>query len=264
MPDTVWPLRALFDSLLNGPANWGSEQFGPWFEQRPHVLAELHECGTHEASTQQIAVERLWGLYAINRLVDVLLVPLQPHYLETAYQGASRSAWAEFTELIGATSIGESGFHPFFHEIVDVVVADDPDEPATVVGQYWPGAFIGNLLLVRSGVTVRAGSSVLNPHVAARSSMYWTFWRCYRQVQDLSDGWGSNSQWRTSFRRDYYLSGELHYNTDGQWDDDPLPDNDDLSARERVDLLRFRHGTPRDLGTERWPYDDHLVERWQP
>lgn len=34
-------------------------------------------------------------------------------------------AWADFTGLIGATTITEDRFHPFFHEIVDVVTADD-------------------------------------------------------------------------------------------------------------------------------------------
>ncbi|GAA1641366.1 hypothetical protein GCM10009764_74260 [Nocardia ninae] len=259
----LWEVRTLFESLLDEPAGWGAAQFGPWFAERPQLIAELHEYGVREGHRLELPAEQRWGLYAVNRLVDMLLVPLQPHYLEAAYSGASPSAWTEFTELAGATSITEGKFHPFFHEIVDVVESDDPREPPTIIDQHWPGAFVGNLLLVRSGVTVRAGSAVLDQQAAARSCMYFTFWRCYRDVQDLSHNWGSNSQWRTSFRRDYYVGGELHYNSDAQWDDDPIPHDEDLTPQERLDLLRFRHGVLRDLGTDCWPYDDYFVEHWR-
>ncbi|SUD49357.1 Uncharacterised protein [Nocardia otitidiscaviarum] len=264
MSDSVWDIKALFGSLLACPDGWGASEFAPWFEQRPQLRAALHECGAPDAHRSPIPPERRWQLYGVSRLVDILLVPHQPHYMESAYLGAAPTAWSDFTAMIGAVPISENEFHPFFHEIVDVIVADDPREPVTIAQQHWPGAFLGNLLLVRSGVTVRAGSSILDPHSAARSSMYWTFWRCYRKVQDLSNGWGSNSQWRASFRRDYCIDGELRYNIDARWEGDPAPAGDDLTPRERLDLLRFRHGVLRDLGTERWPYDDHHVERWRP
>ncbi len=35
---------------------------------------------------------------------------------------------------------------------------------------------------------------------------------------------------------------------------------DDLTQPERDDLLRFRHSTTRDLGSDLYPFDYHLVE----
>ncbi|MGW2660794.1 hypothetical protein ACWCW7_07490 [Nocardia tengchongensis] len=260
----LWQVRLLYRSLMEGPEEFGAAQIGPWFDERPELVAELHECGAPGTHRVQLPLEKRWGLYALSRVADVLLAPHQPLVLEPAYWGASADAWTEFTRLIGATSIAEDEFHPFFHEIVNVVVSDDPNEQPVIIEEHWPGAFAGNLLLARSGVTVRAGSAVLDQHAASRSCLYWAFWRRHRNTRDLSDGWGSNSQWRTSFRRDYYVDGELHYNIEAQWEDDPIPLDEDLSKQERLDLLRFRHGLLRDLGDDRWPYDDYLVERRQP
>jgi hypothetical protein len=57
-------------------------------------------------------------------------------------------------------------------EVVAVQPSDDPDERPILVAEHWPGAIVGGLLLVRSGVTVRAGAKVLDPQVAARSCLY--------------------------------------------------------------------------------------------
>ena len=87
-----------------------------------------------------------------------------------------------------------------------------------------------------------------------------------RPFQDLSHGWGSNSQWRTSFRRDYRIGQEFHYNVDGKHDlaapGATAEDRDGLTREERTELLTNRcfvrttkpHG---DL----WPYDDILRAR---
>jgi hypothetical protein len=82
-------------------------------------------------------------------------------------------------------------------------------------------------------------------------------------VSDLSHGWGSNSQWRTAFRRDYQVAGEVCYNTDGEHDlRKPFArseDRDGLSQEERIELLVSRCF----ILTERshtglWPFDDTL------
>src|SRR5258706_13754944 len=48
-------------------------------------------------------------------------------------------------------------FHPFLHEVVDVVEAEQADEEPSIVHVWWPGFMVGSLLMARSGVTVRAG-----------------------------------------------------------------------------------------------------------
>lgn len=192
----MWRVRFLVENLVDGADGWGRSEFGPWFEQHPHVACELREVGVEGARRRLPSGDAvLVGLYAVSRLTDLLIGPHQPG----GASGASMSAWADFLELVGATEIVEERFHPFFHEIVAVEPADDPAEPAAVVGRHWPGAMVGGMVLVRGGVTVRAGSAVLDPVVAAGSCMYWTWMRHYRPVQDLSHGWGRNSQWRTDF-----------------------------------------------------------------
>ena len=74
--------------------------------------------------------------------------------------------------------------------------------------------------------------------VAERSTLYWAFARNNRPTEDLSNGWGSNSQWRTSFRRDYELDGTLYYNVDAK--DSPGAFDPELDDAERLELLRHR------------------------
>jgi hypothetical protein len=94
---------------------------------------------------------------------------------------------------------------------------------------------------------------------------------------DLSVGWGSNSQWRTCFRRDYQISGVLFYNVDADgpdavdlaapvetWPQDNRPGgslNPQLSVQQRRELLMHRCFVtgPEPTG-DCWPYDDYLRE----
>ena len=114
------------------------------------------------------------------------------------------SAWPTFRAAIRAAPLAESSFHPFFHEVVSVQVSDDADEPPSVVGEFWPGAVVGSMLVARAGVAVRAGAHHLDADVAARSALYWAWWRCNRRAVDLSHGWDRNSP------VEYGFSSRLH------------------------------------------------------
>jgi hypothetical protein len=275
---SLWEIRDLIlytrDNALPG---WGGDDLARWLGHHPQIVAELHEFGRPEAC-RPVTKDGFWdvyGLYALSRLVEIVLGPHQPanddpELLawttgEPWWSGppAAASAWSTLTAALHATPIAEDRFHPFFHEIVAVQPADDPDEPASLVAEHWPGVLVGSLLLARSGVTVRAGGNVLDPKVAARSCLYWAWWRRNRPVRDLSHGWGSNSQWGTAFRRDYLVGDQLYYNVD---ETEPHPRNPadedpELTAADRRDLLRYRHSLRRDFGCERWPYYESLVER---
>lgn len=120
---------------------------------------------------------------------------------------------------------------------------------------------MGSMLLKRAGVVVTAGTRHLVAGVADRSTLYWTFWRRSRPTDDLSHGWGHNSQWSTDFRRDYLVDGRLHYNVDralDPYDKDRRQDGQDLST---IDLVRHRCDTVADRGDDLYPYDDHHVEQ---
>ena len=274
----VIDFRNLVNELREATPGWGGDVLLPWLEQRPEVLAGLREHGRPGSHAQRIPWEDtvvLPGLYALSRLVDILISPHQPVDDSPAllswttdkpwWSGPvpDKDAWPLFARVIGATPIAQDAFHPFFHEIVQVEPADDPDEPPRVVAEHWTGQLLDTLLLVRSGVTVRAGASHLDPTVAATSCLYWSWWRRNRVVRDLSHGWGSSSQWDTDFRRDFVVDGELHYNVDASYQRRPrkpdvrhnVPEGDDR------DLLRYRHGLLEDRGTHQHPYDFWLVER---
>jgi hypothetical protein len=61
---------------------------------------------------------------------------------------------------------------------------------------------------------MRGGAHHLDPVHAATSTLHWAWARRHRPVEDLSHGWGSNSQWDTDFRRDYLLPDQLLCNVD--------------------------------------------------
>jgi hypothetical protein len=104
--------------------------------------------------------------------------------------------------------------------------------------------------------------------VATTSTLYFTFRREPRSTSDLSDGWGSNSQWRTKFPRFYSDEDGLHLNWDGEVDigeDPPADPADRLTSPdpldERRELLLYRcfvrSALPRDED-DRFPFGDRL------
>ncbi|WP_426511689.1 hypothetical protein ACPPVO_14320 [Dactylosporangium sp. McL0621] len=261
MSTTLWEFRQLYFTVRDdAPIEWGGEVLRPWLEARPHVLAELRELGRPDSRRARFTsggreYTPLEGLYPLGRVVDLLIAPHQPVDFAA---GAPRwvdplpsaAAWAEFRAAIGAVTVDERAFHPFFHEIVEVVPAEDPAEPPSLVREFWPGALVGGMLLARAGVAVRAGARHLDPEVAARSCLYWAWWRRNRPSADLSHGWGHNSQWGTDFRRDYVADGALHYNVDVVKPYRPVG----------ADLVRYRCSTLTDLGDQEWPYHTGLTE----
>jgi hypothetical protein len=201
--------------------------------------------------------EDLYRLYALSRVEQLLQPGLSPangdHDGRSGPDGLA--GYMEFMEAFGLRRIERAAFHPFFHEIVTVDPAADENAAATVAQEYWPGYMLGPLLISRAGCRISAGRAVIDKQIAEKSTLYWAVQRCGRPTSDLSHGWGSNSSWRTTFRRDYLFDGVCHYNVDARRD--PRRLSDDLDDSERLELLRFRSfvkcGKPHD---DRWPYND--------
>jgi hypothetical protein len=278
MPAYLVEFQTLFRSVRDtaGPG-WGAEILLPWLDDNREALDELHDLGRPESHRERIPGDRgyytrLEGLYALSRVIDLLVSPLQPVNDDPALltatpdekwwtgRPASPDAWRPFGEALGGTWIAEDRFHPFFHEIVEVQPAEDPDEPPSLVSEYWPGLLAGSLLLVRSGVAIRAGANVVDPEVGGRSCLYWAWWRRYRPVRDRSHGWGGNSQWGTDFRRDYTVDGMLHYNVDWWGLAPDASTRLDQTPADRELLLRYRCGLTVDFGDDQFPYQESLIE----
>lgn len=190
--------------------------------------------------TSAASQEELWTLYALGRVLDASVGPL------AAADGEATPAtvdWlvatlAEFQASVGLEPFVHPVLHPFFHEVVALEQDPDPESPPAITRVLWPGATFGRLLVLRSGVAVRAGRAWLAP-AAPRTDLYFTYARRGRQAHDLSHGWGSNSQWRTAARRDYALTDGFRWNADGT---EPLEEADPegLPLDERHQLLAHR------------------------
>jgi hypothetical protein len=289
------PWRALYQHLVEyrGDA-WADDVLLPWVEAHPRPVRDLRRIGQPEAMNVAVPNDHdnytpLQALYVLSRVLDVLIAPFQPDrshgVIPEAPSGAppgsasppgsppaaepwpgrlpDQGAYEAFCSALGCAKVSQELFHPFFHEIAAVQLAEDPQEPPSLVTEQWPGYLAGSLLLTRAGVTVRAGSRWLDPAVAERSPLYWAWWRRGRTAVDESRGWGPNSQWRTDFRRDYYVSGQAYYNVDAAFRA-PRHLPGELTITEQRDLLRYRCGTLADPGPGLWMWDVSHAESIQP
>ncbi|WP_147256536.1 hypothetical protein [Pseudonocardia hierapolitana] len=134
-------------------------------------------------------------------------------------------AWGSGQAATDTSARSTARCSPFHHEIF-AVVSDESAPAATVEDVLWPGHWYGDLLFSRAGVRVRAPGHLIDPVTATTSTLYFTFRREPRRTNDLSHGWGSNSQWGTEFPRFYSDAEGLHLNWDGRIDigtDGPVP-----------------------------------------
>lgn len=212
----------------------------------------------------------LYDLYAFSRINEFLLLPFQPvTAVGSEWLGPiiTLQEYRDFMLSLELAEIEQTGFHPFFHEIVEVEKSPDSDEPITILETFWPGFMMGAMLFSRAGIKVRGGINHIRKEVAEQSTLYWTYIRRNRPVDDLSHGWGSNSQWRTTFRRDYQTETAFYYNVDEMPETitatlPPSSDEIEMTLLERVELLRYRcfiktTKSHQDL----FPYNDFYVER---
>lgn len=209
-------------------------------------------------------LDSIWHLYALSRVNDFLLLPFQPeptdiaknkvwHYspnhLDIQAIKLTHEEYIAFLTEIGFTQANVDNFHPFYHEIVSVEQAEDDDTPISIVEELWPCFMFGSMMFSRAGVKVRGGKNHIVKNIAENSTLHWTYWRRYCPTDDLSMGWGSNSQWRTYFRRDYVDDKAYYYNVDEEFDAEKEYPKligprkhivSHLTAQEKVELLRYR------------------------
>ena len=266
--------RSLYDQLLDYEGDSPNRDvLLPGLEEACATVDSLKECGEIAAREwpKESLIEALWELYAFSRVSDILLLPFQKgDYDEDAWAGPNITQEERDSYLVslGLNAIEQKNFHPFFHEIVEVEQSPDPAQPISIKAILWPGYMLGSLLFCRAGVKVRGGRDFIKKEIAERSTLYFTFQRRNRPVDDLSQGWGSNSRWRTSFRRDYVDESYFYYNVDGSTDAlDPaegqgVASGEGLRPEERVELLVNRcfilSETPHE---DLWPYDDTFSEK---
>lgn len=260
------PYRGLYEALLDGGTT--PRLLVAWSGAHPAERDWLARFADRPGTPVPAAsVEDLWRLYALHRVNEALLLRFQPgaSVRETSVQETwpgpdlSVGEYVAFATGLGLSVVESAGFTPFFHEIVTVEEAADDNQPPAVTGVLWPALMLGPLLFSRAGVRVSAGRRLLRKDVAESSTLYWAHRRRNRPTADLSHGWGGNSQWRTCFRRDYAIDGELHFNVDA--DPDRRDMTPELTSGQRVELLTHRcivTTEPPWPDNDLWPYDDTL------
>jgi hypothetical protein len=216
----------------------------------------------HSDNLDEDVLYVLWELYALSRVNDELLLSFQPvrekteGWKQNFNPTISLGEYGAFMSALGMSLTEKEVFHPFYHEIVRVEQSDNPLEPITILDTLWPCYMLGSMMFSRAGVTVQAGQHHIVKEIAENSTMYFTYRRRNRPTYDLSMGWGSNSQWRTDFRRDYEDEKAYYYNVDMTGEISPrYKERDDLMPDEQLELLRHRCfiKTPKDV-RERSPH----------
>jgi hypothetical protein len=260
--------RSLFDTIHRKdprPIYW--YVLAPWIESHAHAREWLASFAAQRGKPIATADDDdLCRLYALSRVNETLLLGYQQGRADgTDWPGPviSLDDYVRFAEAFGLSVVDPSTFTPFHHEIVEVDQAPDDDAPVELVSTLWPCLMLGDMLFSRAGARISAGRRFVHKEVAESSMLYWAYRRKNRPHQDLSHGWGSNSQWRTRFRRDYSLGGAYHYNVDRKQDlaapDAGVIDRDGLSRAERIELLTHRcFVVTTKPDSDLWPYDDLL------
>ena len=238
--------RSLYHSLLEyeGQAAF-DDLLRPWLDNNLPEIELLRSLGARTgAPIPTMSSEELWHLYAAHRVLELLALRFQAGSAdggEWPGPAVTEDEFRRFAQCIELDIVHPERWSPFHHEIVGLTPIADPARPARILKYHWPCLMLGPMLFMRAGVTVSAGSAHMAPGIADQSTLYWAHRRKTRPHQDLAHGWGSNSSWRTDFRRDYLLDGSFHFNVDGDIDLSKVPtgDVDDagLSAQERRELL---------------------------
>ena len=267
--------RELYQNLLGYEGeNLYQEVLIPWQDKADQVMRHLQKYGDVDAKDwsqpRQNISNDLCALYALSRVSDFLLLPFQTgSYDIKRPPRISSQERSEYFIRLGMEPIKQATFHPFFHEIVEVVQSPEPSEPISLVDIIWPGFMLGNMMFCRAGVKVCGGTSYINKEIAEKSTLYFTYRRRNRPTSDLSMGWGSNSQWGTTFRRDYQDDETYYYNVDGSndilfptnKDDFLIPQQESLTQTERIELLVNRCFVLTDKpDVNLWPYHDRYTE----
>jgi hypothetical protein len=239
-----------------------------WVEKAQMAISDFARFRTWSPYDRKdvAAQEAMWNLYALSRVNHLLLLPFQQGVTASKIATVSLDEYEAFCTQIGFTVTASGDFSSFHHEIVQVHQSKDDNEPIGVLGPLWPGLMLGDMLFSRSGVEVIGGRKHVVKDIAEQSTLYFAYRRQHRKTNDLSMSWGSNSQWRTSFRRDYQSGGTWVYNADGQnlLNANTMSegeDRDGLSKEERTELCRNRCFivTPKE-DQNLWPYDDRFEE----
>jgi hypothetical protein len=219
MYQTQQPWAKLYSDLMElSDTDHSTIVTTPWLNEHPDEVQWLQKFQGCTTENLQTTDENLCLLYAISRVTQLMMLRFQTGRVDGDYRGPliDRDHFQSFHETLGLTTYIPEQFHPIKVEIVNVTENATTNSKPKILETVWPGLMLGDLVFQRAGCRLDAGKQEMPRLLAERSTMFWAHRRKHRFYQDQSHGWGSNSQWRTAFRRDYIRDGYCQYNVDGK------------------------------------------------
>jgi len=197
----------------------------------------------------ELLQEDIWELYALSRVLDLLTLPFQTDNDadDSDWKGPriTVAEYIEFNNLLGLEITTPFSFKPFNCEIIEAQIGMNDFE---IIECNFPAVKLNNLMIKKAGVKILLNPDKFNLNLINKSSIYWAFRRKNRKYFDLSQGWGSNSQWRTDLRLDIETENSYIYNVTGRFNlNSPTIElteelnQQDLELNEAVELTVFRH-----------------------
>ncbi len=262
------PWVDLFHTILGFQGrNIFTEILSAWSQQNFREVEWLQEfVQRRNANWPYASDEDLCRLYAIFRVTSILLLRFQSVRTDGSdYLGPliTIDEFVHFHESLGFHVEEQDDFHPFYHEIISVDPLPEAEAQLAIVDYRWPCLMLGDMMFCRAGTVVEAGSLYVKKEVAESSKLYWTYRRKDRRYEDLSHGWGHNSQWATNMRRDYRTLDAFHFNVDGEYClNDVFDINEPLAREELIELVRHRCMIRTELkAREPFPYSYRYSEK---
>ncbi|MEM6806664.1 MAG: hypothetical protein AAF696_35010 [Bacteroidota bacterium] len=236
-----FPYYQLFQSLQEqGENRLSSELLENWLKENPDEIAWIRKLSNYQLEDWKTShSDELCRIYALGRINELCLYKLdklkadQSSLFSSCFQ-----SYLHFFQNLGLQIREENPFHPFFHEIVEIAESDSHTQ-INLREVLYPALMIGKSVFSRARVSAFLPQDSYDLHCLKTSTLFWAYRRANRKTQDLSYGWGSNSQWRTEMRIDVETEEKYHYNLrGGNIDLNQLQGNHKKSL---IDFLRFRH-----------------------
>jgi hypothetical protein len=258
-------MRDLHDVILSYEGNdLYKDVLAPWIRENDYknYWDELN-------IVKGISQEDNWKLYAFSRVLDLLTLNFQPN------NGADESSWlgpkisiTEYLDFIGLLGLEikyQKDFNPFYCEVIEAKAGNENFKIETCL---FPAIKLKNVIVKRSGVIITVNPKDFNIALINSAKTYWTYRRKNRRYQDLSHGWGHNSQWRTEIRIDIESNDRFIYNEHGTSSLNDVTEElieklrqQNLELDEAIELTKNRHfiNCIKDDG-DLFPYDFRFEE----
>ncbi|AKJ41515.1 hypothetical protein [Pragia fontium] len=246
-------MRDLFYNITNYQGDKiFNDELVPWLDVNErdfsNFIKKVSNLTIDVNNVSHISDEISWQLYALSRVLDCLTQCFQYKdrvAINSKEPFISREQYISFAQRLGLSIKTPEVFNPFFYEIIR---AESGKPNFDILEIRYPALMLGHLLINRGGVVISMSPSEYNIELVNNAEIYWAYTRSHRASNDLSHGWGSNSQWRTGFRFDFECSNGFIYNSQGSVDLNLTSDStfqilqeDSLSLLEARELTMYRH-----------------------